>query len=176
MNDRVFCLYRRAVIGLDDKCANIVCGTHNHICQNVGQTQTMDEFVLRGDAAMALANSQAKATSASLQKRQRQTRIYHGDKVVSEERVQYLKEEMDEAKTIANMLNILHTLEHLFVSLEMLEKTHIGVSLTRLSRRTESHEVHDRAQKLLKVWKTRAKMAMRRRARRVEMYGRNYAE
>lgn len=125
---------------------------------------------------MALADSLANATPSLVKKRQRQTTIHHGDKVVSEERVQYLKEEMDDTKTVASMLRILDALERLFVSLEMLEKTRIGVSLTRLSRRTESREVQDRAFKLLKVWKARAKKAMRRRARRVETYGRTYAE
>ncbi|KAG7388980.1 hypothetical protein PHYPSEUDO_011443 [Phytophthora pseudosyringae] len=138
----------------------------------------MDEFVLRGDAAAALAASLTDAAppAAQQKKRHRQTTIHHGDKVVSEERVQYLKEELDEAKTAANMLSLLDALEHVFVSLEMLEKTRIGVALTRLSRRAQSLEVQGRATKLLKMWKARAKKATRRRARRVETYGRNYAE
>ncbi|ETN14448.1 hypothetical protein PPTG_07497 [Phytophthora nicotianae INRA-310] len=137
----------------------------------------MDDYVLRGDAAAALAESLADAAPpASQKKRQRQTTIHHGHKVVSEERVQYLKEELDGAKTAANMLSILGALEQLFISLEMLEKTSIGVALTRLSRRAESPEVQDKAKKLLKVWKNTAKKAMRRRKRRVETYGRNYAE
>ncbi|KAE9315916.1 hypothetical protein PF008_g19134 [Phytophthora fragariae] len=139
----------------------------------------MERFVLRGDAAAALAASLADAPpSASQQqkKRRRQTTIHHGDKVVSEERVQYLKEELDDAKTPANVLSVLEALEQLFISLEMLEKTRVGVALTRLSRRAEAPEVQERAQKLLKVWKTRAKKAIRRRARRVETYGRNFAE
>ncbi|EGZ07932.1 hypothetical protein PHYSODRAFT_526167 [Phytophthora sojae] len=139
----------------------------------------MDRFVLRGDAAAALAASLADAPpSASQQqkKRRRQTTIHHGDKVVSEERVQYLKEELDDAKTTANMLSVLEALEQLFISLEMLEKTRVGVALTRLSRRAEAPEVQDRARKLLKVWKARAKKATRRRARRVGTYGRNFAE
>ncbi|OWZ21564.1 Transcription elongation factor A protein 1 [Phytophthora megakarya] len=136
----------------------------------------MDDFVLRGDAAAALAASLEDVAPASQKKRQRQTTIQHGDKVVAQEHVQYLKEELDDAKTTANMLSILEALEQVFVSLEMLEKTHIGVALTRLSRRAESSEVQTRAKKLLKVWKNRAKKAMRRRARRVETYGRNYAD
>ncbi|KAI9985269.1 hypothetical protein PInf_004595 [Phytophthora infestans] len=138
----------------------------------------MDGFVLRGNAAAALAASLADAAPplASQKKRQRQTTIHHGHKVVSEERVQYLKEELDDAKTAANMLSILDALEQLFISLEMLEKTRVGAALTRISRRAESPEVQDRANKLLKVWKKRAKKAMRRRKRRVNTYGRNYAE
>ncbi|KAF1776544.1 Transcription factor IIS, N-terminal [Phytophthora cactorum] len=125
----------------------------------------MDDYVLRGDAAAALAASLVDAAPpASQKKRQRQTTIHHGHKVVSEER------------TAANMLSILDALERLFISLEMLEKTRIGVALTRLSRRAESPEVQGRAKKLLKLWKTRAKKAMRRRKRRVETYGRNYAD
>ncbi|KAL4092807.1 hypothetical protein PRIC1_011798 [Phytophthora ramorum] len=137
----------------------------------------MERFVLRGDAAAALAASlEDVAPPASQKKRKRQTTIHHGDKVVAQEHVQYLKEELDDAKTSANMLVVLEALEQLFVSLEMLEKTRIGAALTRLSRRAESTEVQERATKLLKVWKSRAKTAMRRRARRVETYGRNYAE
>ncbi|KAK1942470.1 hypothetical protein P3T76_005969 [Phytophthora citrophthora] len=136
----------------------------------------MDNFVLRGDAAAALAASLVDAAPASQKKRHRQTTIHHGDKVVSQERVQYLKEELDDAKTTDNMLSLLEALEQVFVSLEMLEKTKIGVALTRLSRRAQSDEVKERALKLLKVWKNRAKKAMRRRARRVETYGRNYAD
>ncbi|GMF28206.1 unnamed protein product [Phytophthora lilii] len=137
----------------------------------------MERFVLRGDEVAALEASLADAPPlASQQKRRRQTTIHHGDKVVSQERVQYLKEELDDAKTTANMLSVLEALEQLFVSLEMLEKTRVGVALTRLSRRAEAPEVRDRAVKLLKVWKARAKKAMRRRARRVETYGRNFAD
>jgi hypothetical protein len=136
--------------------------------------RAMERFVLRGDAAAALAESLADATPS--QQKKRQTTIHHGDKVVSQERVQYLKEELDDAKTTANMLSLLDALEQLFVSLEMLEKTRVGVALTRLYRRAESPEVQDRANKLLRVWKNRAKKAIRRRARRVETYGRNYAE
>ncbi|KAL4146006.1 hypothetical protein PRNP1_011879 [Phytophthora ramorum] len=132
----------------------------------------MERFVLRGDAAAA---SLADVAPPASQKK-RQTTIHHGDKVVAQEHVQYLKEELDDAKTNANMLVVLEALEQLFVSLEMLEKTRIGVALTRLSRRAGSTEVQERATKLLKVWKSRAKTAMRRRARRVETYGRNYAE
>ncbi|CAI5730793.1 unnamed protein product [Peronospora destructor] len=138
----------------------------------------MEKFVLRGDAAAALAASLVDAHSSQLQrkKRQRQTTIHHGDKVVSEEHVQYLNEELSEAKTSINMLRILEALEQVFISLEMLEKMRIGVTLTRLFRRAEDSEVQDRTKKLLKLWKARAKKAMRRRTRRVETYGRNYAE
>jgi hypothetical protein len=55
-----------------------------------------------------------------------------------EEQVQLLKDEIDTAKTTANMLSILETLEGFFMSLEMMEKTRIGVSLSRLERRAES--------------------------------------
>lgn len=137
----------------------------------------MEKYVLRGDAAAAAAASViATAPSVLQKKRQRQTTIHNGDKVVSQEHVQYLKEELDEAKTTATMLSVLEALEKLFVSLEMLEKTFIGVALTRLFRRAEAAEVQCRAQKLLKQWKARAKTAMRRRVRRVETYGRNYAD
>ncbi|CAH0520114.1 unnamed protein product [Peronospora belbahrii] len=74
------------------------------------------------------------------------------------------------------MLNILASLEQIFVSLEMMEKTRIGVTLSSLSRRSDDVEIQQRANKLLKLWKARAKKAMRRRARRVETYGRNYAD
>lgn len=136
----------------------------------------MEDFVLRGDAAAALQASLADAPKASQKKRRRQVTIHHGEKVVSEERVQFLKEELDDAKTDANRLSVVAVLETVFISLEMLEKTRIGVALTRVSRRTESDEVKDRATKLLRVWKSRAKRAMRRRSRRVETYGRNFAE
>uniref|UniRef100_A0AAV1TEJ3 TFIIS N-terminal domain-containing protein n=1 Tax=Peronospora matthiolae TaxID=2874970 RepID=A0AAV1TEJ3_9STRA len=137
----------------------------------------MEKYVLRGDAAAALAASVVETTPSILpKKRQRQTTIHHGHKVVSQEHMQYLKEELDEAKTTTDMLSILEALEQLFVSLEMLEKTRIGVALTRLFRRAEAPEVQCRAKKLLKQWKTRAKTAMRRRGRRVETYGRNYAD
>lgn len=39
-----------------------------------------------------------------------------------------------------------------------------------------AEDVRNRATLLLKVWKARAKKAMRRRARRVETYGRSFAE
>ncbi|KAG7399405.1 hypothetical protein PHYBOEH_008919 [Phytophthora boehmeriae] len=136
----------------------------------------MDNFVLRGDAAAALAASLADAPQQAQKKRRRQTTIHHGDKVVSEERVQYLKEELDDAKTASNMMSVLEALEQVFVSLEMLEKTRIGVTLTRLTRRADSDEVKERARNLLRAWKSRAKKAMRRRARRVETYGRNFAD
>ncbi|KAI9920033.1 hypothetical protein PsorP6_015664 [Peronosclerospora sorghi] len=137
----------------------------------------MEKFVLRGDAAAALAASLADAAPPPVQKkRKRQTTILHGEKVVSQERVQYLKEELDDAKDTTNLVTILEALEQLFISLEMLEKTRIGVTLTRVARRAEDVEVQSRANKLLKVWKTRAKKALRRRARRVETYGRNYAD
>ncbi|CAI5700826.1 hypothetical protein KXD40_008765 [Peronospora effusa] len=138
----------------------------------------MEKFVLRGDAAAAFAASLVDAVPSQWQrkKRQRQTTIHHGDKVVSEEHVQYLNEELNEAKTSINMLRILEAVEPVFISLEMLEKTRIGVTLTRLYRRTKDVEVQERTKKLLKLWKARAKKAMRRRVRRVETYGRNYAE
>ncbi|CAI5739152.1 unnamed protein product [Hyaloperonospora brassicae] len=118
----------------------------------------------------------ATAPSVLQKKRQRQSTIHHGHKMVSQEHVQYLKEELDDAKTTATMLSVLEALAKLFVSLEMLEKTRIGVALTRLFRRAEDAEVQCRAQKLLKQWKARARTAMRRRVRRVETYGRNYAD
>lgn len=37
-------------------------------------------------------------------------------------------------------------------------------------------QVKQKAQRLLKVWKQRAKKAMRRRTKRVETYGRNFAD
>lgn len=57
---------------------------------------------------------------------------------VVEELVQYLKEELDAAKTTTTMMHILDALEQHYISLEMLEKTRIGVSLSRLQRRAES--------------------------------------
>ncbi|RLN52028.1 hypothetical protein BBJ29_009508 [Phytophthora kernoviae] len=70
--------------------------------------------------------------------------IHYGDKVVSEEHIQYLKEELDDAKTVSNMISVLEALDQVFVSLEMLEKTRIGVTLTRLTRRAESGEKRER--------------------------------
>lgn len=52
--------------------------------------------------------------------------------------VQYLKDELDDAKTTANMISVLNALEKHYISLEMLEKTRIGVSLSRMQRRAES--------------------------------------
>jgi len=43
--------------------------------------RAMERFVLRGDAAAALAESLADATPSQQKKRQRQTTIHHGDKV-----------------------------------------------------------------------------------------------
>ncbi|DBA02241.1 TPA: hypothetical protein N0F65_007651 [Lagenidium giganteum] len=108
--------------------------------------------------------------------RLRQITITHGAKVVVEEVVQHLKDELDDARTDANVLGILHELEQHFISLEMLEKTRIGVSLTRAMRRSDSEEVKQKACCLLKEWKRRAKKAMRRRQRRVRMFGRNAGE
>ncbi|TDH70041.1 hypothetical protein CCR75_005178 [Bremia lactucae] len=130
----------------------------------------MDNFVLHGKAAVP------NEAPVSKPKRKRQTTIHNGEKVVSVDHVQYLKEELDDVKSVDNMLSILDALERLFMSLEMLEKTRIGISLTRLLRRSDSKEVQYRATKLLVVWKATAKKAIRRRARRVDTYGRNYAE
>ncbi|GAB9473325.1 hypothetical protein Gpo141_00010479 [Globisporangium polare] len=139
----------------------------------------MEKFVLRGEeaAAAALRDAQQSAAGANTgRQRLRQTTIADGSKVVVEELVQYLKEELDDAKTTGNMASILDALEQHYISLEMLEKTRIGVSLSRMQRRAESEDVRNRATLLLKVWKARAKKAMRRRARRVETYGRSFAE
>lgn len=98
----------------------------------------MDKFVLRGDDAVAAAATASTAGQRDHQ-RLRQTRIADGSKVVVEEAVRRLRDELDAAKTPAAMLRALQALEREhFVSLEMLEKTRIGVSLTRLQRRTES--------------------------------------
>lgn len=62
----------------------------------------------------------------------------HCQTQVVEELVQYLKDELDDAKTTANMLSVLDAIEKHYISLEILEKTRIGVSLSRMQRRTES--------------------------------------
>uniref|UniRef100_K3X5J6 TFIIS N-terminal domain-containing protein n=1 Tax=Globisporangium ultimum (strain ATCC 200006 / CBS 805.95 / DAOM BR144) TaxID=431595 RepID=K3X5J6_GLOUD len=136
----------------------------------------MEKFVLRGQEAAALRAQQQSLLSGNDRQRLRQTTIADGAKVVVEEVVQYLKDELDDAKTTTNMMSVLNALEKHYISLEMLEKTRIGVSLSRLQRRTESEEVRTRATLLLRTWKVRAKKAMRRRAKRVETYGRNFAD
>lgn len=122
----------------------------------------MEKFVLRGDDAAVLRAQEQRQRSD--RQRLRQTTIVDGPKVVRsylccficlhgavcmtgqdvvvqvvEEMVQHLKEELDAAKTTTNMLSILNALEHEhYISLEMLEKTRIGISLSRMQRRAES--------------------------------------
>ncbi|KAJ0400956.1 hypothetical protein ATCC90586_007617 [Pythium insidiosum] len=98
----------------------------------------MEKFVLRGDAARAYQAEQQCAGDDSKRPLMRQTRIIEGSKVVVEEHVMRLRDELDAAVTTANMEAILDELEAQYVSLEMMEKTLIGLSLTRLERRTES--------------------------------------
>ncbi|RLN86952.1 hypothetical protein BBJ28_00004030 [Nothophytophthora sp. Chile5] len=144
----------------------------------------MEKFVLRGEAAAALAASVVDAPQQQQRKRQRQTTIHHGDKVVVEERVQYLKEELEDAKTTANMRSVLEVLEKIFVPVrDILFLIRYLIALLIVFARVAMvwcagnvEEVQERARKLLRVWKSRAKKAMRRRARRVETYGRNFAD
>lgn len=99
----------------------------------------MEKFVLRGDDVLAAAATAAQLSTgggARGRQRLRQTRIADGSKVVVEDDVRRLRDELDAAHTSADMLRALLALEREhFVSLEMLEKTRIGVSLTRLQRR-----------------------------------------
>ncbi|TYZ51418.1 hypothetical protein PybrP1_012117 [[Pythium] brassicae (nom. inval.)] len=139
----------------------------------------MEKFVLRGDDALAAAEAAQQPGGSGVRDRQRlrQTRIADGTKVVVEDDVRRLRDELDAARTPTAMLRVLLALEREhFVSLEILEKTRIGVSLTRLQRRAEDDDVRARATLLLREWKVRAKKALRRRARRVETFGRNFAD
>ncbi|GLE05316.1 hypothetical protein PINS_up014329 [Pythium insidiosum] len=98
----------------------------------------MEKFVLRGDAARAFQEQQEqRGDDGARRTLMRQTRIVEGSKVVVEEHVMRLRDELDAAITTANMEAILDALETQYISLEMMEKTRIGLSLTRLERRAE---------------------------------------
>lgn len=52
--------------------------------------------------------------------------------------MKHLNQQLNDAQDEDTLRNVLNVLETQFISLEMMEKTLIGVSLTRVQRRVES--------------------------------------
>lgn len=102
-----------------------------------------------------------------LEKREkyRQTTIESGYKVVVVEEIERIRDRMEIAATDLEIDSVLSDVSTQFISLEMLEKTGIGKSLTRLKKRCESEKQQLIATNLLNEWKSIAKLAIQRRKR-----------